>query len=244
MPEITSSRYMVNATWDDVPHLDEKTKRELLAATPPHLREARVKGIPSMGAGAIYPIAWEDVIVDPFRIPDHWKRSYALDVGWKTTAAVWGAIDPATNVNYIYGEYARGQVEPHIHAAAIKARGDWMKGVIDPASAGSSQKDGSRLILSYSDLGLKLRKANNEVEAGLFDVYTALVEGTLKFFSNLKALEKEYRLYRRDEKGKVVKEFDHLLDCVRYWYRSGRAVASVKLPERRRMTGGSVRYDH
>ena len=29
MPQISPSRYMVNAGWDDVPHLDEQTKREL-----------------------------------------------------------------------------------------------------------------------------------------------------------------------------------------------------------------------
>ena len=34
MPEITASKYLVEISWDDVPHLDEKTKRELLESTP------------------------------------------------------------------------------------------------------------------------------------------------------------------------------------------------------------------
>ena len=36
------------AGWDDVPHLEERTKTELLESTPPHLRDARSKGIPSL----------------------------------------------------------------------------------------------------------------------------------------------------------------------------------------------------
>jgi len=35
MGEISASKYVVQAGWSSVPHLDEKTKRELLASTPP-----------------------------------------------------------------------------------------------------------------------------------------------------------------------------------------------------------------
>ncbi len=87
MPEISASKYLVNASWKDVPHIDEKTQAELLAATPPYLRDARSKGEPSLGAGAIYPVELSEVLVDPFQIPPHWPRCYALDVGWNRTAA-------------------------------------------------------------------------------------------------------------------------------------------------------------
>ena len=36
MTAITASRYMVTAGWDDVPHIDEKTKAELWESFPPH----------------------------------------------------------------------------------------------------------------------------------------------------------------------------------------------------------------
>jgi hypothetical protein len=35
----------------------------------------------------------------------------------------------------------------------------------------------------------------------------------------------EYRLYRRDENGRIVKKHDHLMDVMRYLVRSGRTVA-------------------
>jgi hypothetical protein len=40
--------------------------------------------------------------------------------------------------------------------------------------------------------------------------------GRLKVFRNLSAWLEEFRLYRRDEKGRVVKENDHIMDAMRY----------------------------
>jgi hypothetical protein len=116
MPAITDSKYLVQAGWDDVPHLSEQAKRDLMRSIPPWLRDARTKGMPSLGAGAIYPIPESEIVVAPFTIPVHWKRAYALDVGWNRTAAVWGAIDPNTDTLYLFAEHYRGQAEPSIHA--------------------------------------------------------------------------------------------------------------------------------
>lgn len=228
MPAITESKYLVQAGWDAAPHLDEKTKRELLAATPPHLRDARSKGIPSLGSGAIYPIPEEDIVVRPFEIPAYWPKAYGLDVGWNKTAAIWGAWDRDTDTVYLYTEHYRGKAEPSVHAAAIKARGDWVNGVIDPASKGSGQADGSVLLEMYEDLGLNIDKAVNAREAGIWKVYERLSSGRLKIFSTCQNWLAEYRLYRRSEKGKVVKEFDHLMDATRYLIISGLDVAKTK----------------
>ena len=76
MGEVTASKYTVQAGWDDVPHLTERTKRELLASTPPYLRDARSKGVPTLGAGAIYPVPLEDVTCHPFEIPGFWRRCW------------------------------------------------------------------------------------------------------------------------------------------------------------------------
>jgi hypothetical protein len=168
VPQITASRWLTQAGWSDVPHLDEKTKAELLASTPPHLRDARSKGIPSLGAGAIYPVSLSDIEVKPFAIPAFWPRAYALDVGWKRTAALWGAKDPSDGSLYLYAEHYRGQEVPAIHAEAIKARGAWIKGAIDPSARNRAQKDGDRIIAAYKASGLLLVPALNEVEAGLY----------------------------------------------------------------------------
>lgn len=240
MPEISPSKYLVQAGWDDVPHLDEKAKAELLASTPPHLREARSQGIPSMSAGAIYPVPIVDIEVSPFPIPKHWPRGYALDVGWKCTAALWGAKDPDSGVLYLYAEHYRGHELPAVHAAAIKARGDWIKGAIDPAARGRAQRDGEKLIAEYENLGLKLVVANNEVHAALDAIWELLVTGRIKVFSTLQSWKAEYRLYRRDEHGQIVKDFDHLMDAFRYLIRTWDAIAAVQAPKDRLIDPGGA----
>lgn len=216
MPEISASKYLVTAGWQDIPHLTEKTKRELLEATPPYLRDARTKGKPSLGSGAIYPIQTSEFLVDPFQIPAHWPRAYGMDVGWKRTAAIWGALDRSVDCIYLYTEHYRGKAEPSIHATSIKARGEWIPGAIDPAAHARMQVDGQQLLAMYRENGLTLTEAENAVEAGIYQVWQRLSTSRLKVFSTLMNWLAEYRLYRRDEKGKIVKDFDHLMDATRY----------------------------
>jgi phage terminase large subunit-like protein len=225
---VSASKYVTTATWDDAPHLSEETKAELLAAMSPHQRDARSKGVPVLGSGAIYPVAEDDIVIDPFKIPDHWPRAYGLDVGWNCTAAVWGAWDREADILYLFAEYSRGQAEPSSHADAIKGRGAWIPGVIDPAARGRSQHDGTRLVEKYRGMGLKLALADNAVEAGLHEVLQRMTTGRLKVFRSLVGWLGEFRLYRRDEKGKVVKERDHLMDATRYLVMSGMRAARCK----------------
>jgi hypothetical protein len=232
MGEVSASKYLVTAGWDDAPHLDQKTKDELLEATPPFLRDARSKGTPSLGAGAIYPIPENEIVVAHFEIPKWWPRAYALDVGWNRTAALWGAWDPSTGVCYLYAEHYRGLAEPAVHAEAIKSRGEWMQGVCDPAARGvGSLKDGDKLFDIYRQLGLKLTIADNAVDAGLYDTWQSLSVGKLKVMEHLLNFFGEYRLYRRNEHGQIVKKNDHLMDCMRYLVRSGRSVSRVQMQE-------------
>jgi phage terminase large subunit-like protein len=229
--DVPSGKFVVTATWDDAPHLTEKQKTELLASIPAFQRDARSKGIPQLGSGAIYPIIEDEITITPFEIPPSWPKCFALDVGWNRTAALWGAWDQQSDVVYLYSEYYRGQAEPAIHAEAIKARGKWIPGVIDPAARGRNQKDGSRLADDYVALGLNLTFADNTVESGLLSVWQRLSTGRLKVFKGLQNFLSEYRIYRRDESGKIVKENDHLMDDCRYLITSGLSVASTAPPE-------------
>lgn len=222
------AKYLVTCTWDEVPHLSKEVKEELWKALPPHQRDARSKGIPQLGSGAIYPVPESEITCDPFEIPEHWPRCYALDVGWNRTAALWLAIDRDSQTVYAYSEHYRGQAEPSVHAESIRARGDWIPGVIDPAARGRSQKDGEQLMQQYQDLGLNLITANNAREAGIYAVWQRLSGGRLKVFKTCQHWLAEYRLYRRDEKGQIVKVNDHLMDDTRYGVMSGLDIACTK----------------
>lgn len=210
-----NKKYVV-ATWDDAPHLSDEKKKDLLASYPPHMRDARSKGRPQLGAGAIYPVPESEIVCDPFKIPPWWPKIYGMDVGWNRTAAVWGAVDNDSGIIYLYSEYYKGQAEPPIHAQGIRSRGEWIPGVIDPAARGRGQKDGAVLFNDYADLGLNIIAANNVREAGLLRVWEGLSVGRIKVFDSLRSWLGEFRIYRRDDKGNVVKKNDHLMDATRY----------------------------
>ena len=221
-----SSLATIRATWDDAPHLSEQSKKELYEALPPHQRDARSKGVPQLGAGAIYPVPESEFVMQPMQIPKHYRKVFGMDVGWNRTAVVWAAEDPDTGVWYIYSEHYQGEQLPMFHAEAIKARGQWIPGVIDPASRGRGQDDGQKLFEQYRNLGLKITKSNNAVESGIYDMWTLLISGKLKVFSSCIHWLNEFRLYHRNEKGHIVKANDHLMDATRYFVLSGRDLAS------------------
>lgn len=215
------SKFVVHCTWEEVPHLSEEQKADLLASIPPYQRDARSKGIPQLGSGAIYPLPESDIVVPDFELPEHYVRAYGMDVGWRHNAGVWGARDLETGVTYLYSCHKRGQAEPAVVAQGIRARGEWIPGVIDPSARGRSKKDGHRLIEQYRDLGLYLQIADSSVEAGIVKTWQLLSAGQIKVFKSLLPWFEEFRLYRRDDKGAIVKENDHLMDATRYLVMSG-----------------------
>jgi hypothetical protein len=171
-----------------------------------HEREARTKGIPSLGASAIYPVPEPDIVVKPFEILAFIGALMAPMWGGTGQRPYGGALDPETDVLYTYSEHYRGQAEPAIYAQV--GRGSWNPG-IDPAARGRTQTDGERLLAIYRELGLNLIPADKPVEAGTYAAWQRLPAGKLKVFSTLENWLQEFRIYRRDEKDRVVRENDH-----------------------------------
>lgn len=238
-----TKKAVIQAGWDDAPWLGDEVKEQMLADTPPHLREARRLGTPAMGSGNVYPISLESLLVEPFQIPNYYKRLYALDVGWNRTAALWAALDPQTNVLYLYDEHYVSEAPPPVHSAAVRARGTWIPGVIDPAARGRGQRDGTQLIQDYRDLGLDIKPALNAVDAGIQGLWMRMSTGNLKVFNTMQNFAKEFVLYRRDERGKIIKENDHLMDCMRYIENNLSRARSEDQLRHRPSYGGSMNYN-
>jgi hypothetical protein len=72
----------------------------------------------------------------PFAIPPHFKQAYELNVGINRTAAVFGAWDEDADILYLHSLHYAADAIAAIHADAIKARGKWLQGAIDPAARG------------------------------------------------------------------------------------------------------------
>lgn len=213
-------KFVIQTTWDDVPHLTQADKDRMWAAALPHERMARSKGIPSVGAGAVYPYDEDDILIDPIPIPHWWPKGYGMDVGWGRTAAVFGAVDPDSGIVYLYSEYYTGREIPAVHASAIKSRGWWLVGACDPD--GVNQNDGTHMFDMYESEGLNLIKADKRsVDAGIFKVCQLIETGRLKVFNTMPNWIEEFRSYGRDEHGKIIKKKDHLMDATRYFIFSG-----------------------
>ena len=224
-----ASKVLIKCKWDDVPHLTEEEKAQMLAGCPPYLRDARMNGEAVAGRGRIYPVEEKDFVIKPLQIPDHWKRAFGIDCGWHRTAVIWGALDGDTDTLYLYSEHYKGEAEVPIHAAAIKARGIWIPGVGDVA--GGSQTNGEKFIDLYKAQGIRIKLPNKAVDGGIASVLERLATGRLKVFSTLENWLDEYRRYSYDEKQHVRKEDDHLMDATRYLVVSGLDVAVNKRPE-------------
>ena len=230
------NRYYIQATWDDNPHLREDDKANIRMGLKPHEREAREKGIPSLGSGLVYPFLMDGITVPPFPIPEHWGRVYALDFGWTNpTAALFAAYDRDSDVVYLTAEYYVAERTPQEHAHQLIQMGAAnINGVYDPAGEQASQKDGGDLATLYRQSGLRyLSKANNAKEEGVMQVAQRFQNSKLKIFSNLRNIQRELAKYCRDETGKIKKGDDHLMDCMRYLIMSGLSLAANTVDRQR-----------
>lgn len=232
MPRISPSKYLVMAGWNDVPHLDEQTKRELLESTPVHLRDARSKGIPVLGSGRIFPVDEALITVEPFLLPDLWPRIAAMDIGWDhPTAMVWMAIDRDTDTMYVYDTIRQSEQTPADFAPLIKQKGVWVPMAWPHDALQHEKGTGVQMAEQYRGLGINMlhemaqfpetgdegetRVSRTSVEAGLFEMLQRMQSGRLKVFSTLHDWFQEFRIYHRKD-GKIVKLMDDLMSATRY----------------------------
>lgn len=104
-----------------------------------------------------------------------------------------------------------------------------MVGAIDKASD-QTEGDGEKLLEMYGRAGLNVVKssANKGVDAGLQEMLDAMLEGGFKVYSTCQKWIREFRIYRRNDKGVIVKKLDHLLDASRYFWTDGRALMRIR----------------
>lgn len=241
-----ASRFTVIVGQREVPHLTEEEINRRLASAPANQRKARETGMPYVGAGQIYTVEEDAFVIPPFRIPSHFKRVFGFDGGWHNTAIAWIAYDADTDTVYVYKDYKRGEQPIPVHASAIKDQGVWIPGIGDVYA--TNQDDGQKIQKLYQEQGVRIRKADKSVEAGIQAILTRLETGRLKVFSTCGLWLEEYRDYRRElketdvgERSIIVKKNDHLMDATRYVIYAGLKYATnqrAELP----MPTGEIRF--
>jgi hypothetical protein len=219
------TRHVVQMTIDDAEHYTPEQREAIIASYPAHEREARIKGIPSMGSGRVFPVEESSITCDPFKIPSHWRQINGLDFGWDHPfAAINLAHDPDADVIYVCKEYAQRESTPVIHAAAIKPWGAWIPCAWPHDGLQHDKGSGQSLEPQYRAQGLTMlpEKATftdggNGVEAGVIEMLDRMQTGRWKVFSTCGGWLQEFRLYHRVD-GVIVKERDDRISASRYAY--------------------------
>lgn len=219
----TPDRAEVVMTIDDAPHIAPDQKQKIIDSYKSHERDARTRGIPIMGSGLIYPVARDILAVEPFAIPEWWPVIAGMDFGWThPTAAVKLAHDRDADIVYVTHIYRVKETPLHTHAASLKS---W--GAIPFAwpHDGENQTAGSPepLAMQYRAHGLKMLPESasfdddkrNSVQAGLDNILDRMTMGKFKVFRHHNDWFDEMEQYHRQE-GKVMKEYDDLMDATRY----------------------------
>lgn len=223
-------QYLLQASWDDAPHLDEATKAQLLAQYPPHERDLRSKGIPVFGSGLVFPISEDELAVEPFVIPNEWPRIAAIDFGWDhPTAVVWIAHDVQNDTVYVYDVACQNNTTAMTFSGVINSRDPSIPVAWPKDGLQSDKGSGISLADQYRAYGVNMRpdwarnkmalgdtgKGNNSVEPAIMDMLQRMESSRFKVFRHLEQWFMEFRSYHRKE-GKIVPIRDDIMSATRY----------------------------
>ena len=235
--EPSPERHVVTMTIDDVGHFDDAERAQIIDSYPEHEREARTRGVPTMGSGRIFTTSEDKLLVEPFDIPRHWLRLGGIDFGWTHYAAfVEMAWDRDLDVLYLIRTLRLREMTPIQHAQAVRSWGLHWAWPADGRRV-TLEGAGMPLMQQYADAGLDMMFSHAcfedetvSVEAGLMEMADRMRGGRWRVFEgeNDNWLE-EYRLYHRDRDGRVVAENDDAISASRYammMRRHGRSAAN------------------
>ncbi|HHN6571686.1 TPA: terminase, partial [Escherichia coli] len=155
---------------------------------------------------------WWDKDADIIYLSRVWKAKE------KTAVQAWGAVKPwAHKVPTAW---------PHDGNQHEKGGGEQLKG-------------------QYADAGFMMLQEHatwpdggNAVEPGITELRDMMLDGRFKVFNTCEPFFEEFRLYHRDENGKIVKLNDDVLSAVRYAYmmrRFAKMMRDIKKPKEKKI---------
>jgi phage terminase large subunit-like protein len=217
--EPSDDRAWVGMTIEDAEHFSPEERTRIIAAYPPHEREARAKGIPMLGSGRIFQIAEEMIVEDRQNNPPHWFYGIALDFGiTHPFAAVLMAWDRDSDAVHILNCIRMKDARPIDHAEAMKSWGQVRTFWPHDGSA-RDKGSGETLASQYKKHGVKMYPTHAHfpdgsisTEAAIMEMNERMTTGRLKVARSLEDWFGEFRLYHRKD-GMIVQQNDDLLSA-------------------------------
>lgn len=220
---------VVQVDMDENPHLPPEAKERLLAGLTKEERAARKSGRFIHFSGLVYDEFDNDThVVDPIT-PDHLKGQtifVGIDPGISTTAVVLACFD-RDNHMLVFDELYLGETSaiPENVVRVIKQKErEWniqpAYYLIDPSARNRQLTDADRVQAAYFRAGISTVPAQNDLEAGVFEVKRRLQHKLLLVTRNCQQWLWErgrYRIQpREDGKFAVITRQNHLMDATRY----------------------------
>lgn len=172
-------------------------------------------------------------VIEPFAIPEHWKKYRAIDYGLDCLACVWVAVDELNNY-YVYREY--GEPDRIISDGAKDiielTNGEYIQYTVAPSDIWArSQETAKSKADIFRENGLPLIKGNNNRETGwlalkdllkVYDTDDNKRDSRLKIFSSCVQLIEYLPSLQRDAKKPTdcmtePHHITHLPDALRYF---------------------------
>jgi hypothetical protein len=217
------SRAIITASIDDAEHFSEAQREEIIASYPAHEREARTRGVPSLGSGKVFLLDETKLLVDSFPCPSHWIKLGAVDFGWTHYAAfceIWWDRD--LDCIYLVRSIRLKEQTPLQHCEVVRSwrlRWAWPADGRQQTLAGA----GIPLMAQYRDAGLDMmhehaqfEDGGKSVEAGVMEMADRMRGGRWKVFRGQNdGWMQEVATYHRKD-GLLIKEHDDAISASRY----------------------------
>lgn len=224
----------------DNPGLSQKTLERYQAMFSGVFYDRYIRGLWVLAEGLIYPMFGEGCLVD--NPPQGGQYYISCDYGTLNpfSAGLW-CWDGKTATRVAEYYYSGRQEQQHktdedYYTALEQLAGDKpvQAVIVDPSAA-------SFIEVIRRHKRFPVRKAKNDVLAGINTTARFLQDGTIKIHRSCSACIREFGLYRWDEKAEAdrpVKENDHAMDDIRYFaytvlrQKAGKTVYQSLLQER------------
>lgn len=244
------SKHITHMTIEDALHYSAEQRQAIIDSYPAHEREARIKGIPSLGSGRVFPFEEDMIRCEPFQIPAHFVQINGCDFGFDHPFAACNcAWDRDDDVWYVCRTYRDKGSSAPIHAAAMRPWGAWVPTAWPHDGLQHDKGSGAQLAAQYAEQDVNMlaehathEAGGNGVEAGISEMSERMQTGRWKVFAGNEDWFGEYRLYHRED-GKIVKLRDDLLSASRYALMMRRfAISPPVVRQRHRPVSNGGRY--
>lgn len=241
--EPSEDRGYVTATLDEAQHFSDAEKKRRLEGYAAHERDARARGIPALGSGAVYAFGMDmirEAGISVANIPAQWVKLWGVDFGINHPfAAALAAWDRDVDCIHILAAFKMSgvgaTVTPINHAAAMRNIAAAVPVAWPHDGHARDKGSGEELATIYRKQGLSMLQDHAAYETGgwsreaaVMEIAARAVTGRFKVAEHLSEWFTEFQFYHRKD-GMIVRQNDDLMSATEQIVKAKRFARAVQL---------------